>query len=76
MTTELEKLRAVNFDTWEQTDAAIRVIRAAFILLDPSAPKKDTPEAKVREAELQELRKFAISVHHRRIALNIHGIKN
>ena len=56
-------------DTWEATNSSLRAINKLFVLLHDSKPKKDSPEEKVWEAELKEVRAWAISVHYRRIAI-------
>lgn len=59
----------INYDTWEDTDAALRAVRQLFIYLHDNKPKKDTPGEKLWEAELVEVRKWAITIHERRIQL-------
>jgi hypothetical protein len=61
----------VNYDTWEKTDAALRAINKLFCLLHDNKPAKSSPEEAIWEAELKEVRQWAISVHERRINLNI-----
>lgn len=61
----------VNFETWEETEAALRVIHKLFIQLHDAKPKKDSPDEKLWEEELKEVRKWAINVNNRRVALNI-----
>ena len=68
-----------NFDTWEETDAALRAIKKIILLLHetrPSEKSKDEALKKVFEDELKEIRKFAISVHERRIRLNLERNRN
>lgn len=55
------------YDTWESTEAALRAINKAFMLLHDNKPKKDSPEEAVWEEELKEVRKWAVSVNYRRI---------
>lgn len=59
------------YDTWDETEAALRAINKLFIYLHDTKPKKDSPEEKVWEAELKEVRKWAISVGDRRIQILI-----
>jgi len=61
----------MNFDTWEETEAALRVIHKLFIQLHDAKPKKDSPDEKLWEEELKEVRKWAIIVNNRRVLLNI-----
>ena len=50
-------------DTWEKTEAALRVANMAFIALHEPKDKD--------EAALNEVRAFAVQIHYRRIALNL-----
>ena len=58
------------YDTWEQTESALRAINKLVLLMCDKKPKKDSPEEKVWEAEMVEVRKWVISVHYRRIVIN------
>ena len=58
------------YDTWEQTEAAMSAIDKTVKLMCELKPKKDSPNEKVWEAEMKEVRKWIVSVHYRRIAIN------
>ena len=59
------------YDTWEKTESALAVIKRAVFLMCELRPKGGTPEEKVWEDEMRELRKWIIHVHERRILLNM-----
>jgi len=58
-----------NYDTWENTESALRAVTKLFIYLHDTKPKKDSPAETAWEAELKEVRKWAVSIGARRIAL-------
>lgn len=55
------------YDTFEATDSALRAINKLFFLLHEQKPAKGSPEEQAWEAELKEVRRWAIDVHYRRI---------
>jgi hypothetical protein len=63
------------YDTWERTEHALKVIHRTVHLMCELRPKSGTPEEKIWEAEMRELRKWIVQVHERRIALNIMDLK-
>lgn len=63
------------YDTWERTERALAVIYRAVHVMCEIRPKSGTPEEKVWDAEMRELRKWIVQVHERRIALNIKDLE-
>ena len=63
------------YDTWEQTDSALSVIHKTVHMMCDLKPKSGTAEEKAWENEMKELRKWAILVHERRIAINVKRLK-
>ncbi len=65
---------------WEWTEAALRVVNTALnVMHDKEPDKKDAKQAHNRllwEQEMHELRRWAISIHNRRIADNVKRLKN
>lgn len=62
-------------DTWEATEAALSAAKKLLIHLHnnkpPETKKKDSPEELFFEDELKEVRKWCVSIHERRIQVNI-----
>lgn len=54
---------------WDETEAAIRLIQKVTRHMCDHKPKKEDPALKVWEEEMNEFRKFCVSVHYRRIAI-------
>lgn len=65
-----------NYDTWEKTEAAGRALYRIMHLLHEIKPEKcELEELQRWEAELKEVRAWAVSIHNRRIALNMERMK-
>ena len=58
-------------DTWEKTEAALSVIKRLIIDMHNSKPDKNTKEELLWEMQLSEIRRWAVTVHYRRIELCI-----
>ena len=57
---------------WEWTQAALRVINKSILMMYENEPdKKDIVNRVPWEQEMHELRKWAISIHNRRIQVNM-----
>lgn len=56
---------------WNETLDALRAIDKCFIFYHNNKPKKDSPEEKIWEAELRQIRLWTIQVHKRRIKIII-----
>jgi hypothetical protein len=49
----------------------LRALNKLFIYMHNTKPPRDSPEEKIWEKELVEVRKWGVSIHDRRIAINI-----
>ena len=61
---------------WEWTEAAVRVIKKCIRMMYENEPdKKDVANRIPWEQEMHELRRWAISVHNRRINVNMKRLR-
>lgn len=69
----------MKYDTWEATEAALRAAKKLLIFLHDNKPqetkKKDSPAELAFEEELKAVRKWCISIHDRRIELNVTSLQ-
>jgi hypothetical protein len=65
------------YDTWEKTTAAGVCVDKAFEYLHTTRPDKKAPEADKAAWELihREAVKWSVSIHERRIELNLKELK-
>jgi hypothetical protein len=64
------------FDTLAATDAALEAIfKLVYVYCEVKPPKTRPKELAIWEAEMKEVRKWAVQIHDRRIELNIRKLK-
>lgn len=57
------------YDTWEATNAALAILKAAVHSMCEEKPAATSPLITDWEARMRELRKMIVHVHNRRIAV-------
>lgn len=60
-----------NYDSWDNTDSALSAVFKLMYYMHENKPLKGSVEEVRWESELKEIRKWCISIHVRRIALNM-----
>lgn len=59
------------YDTWEETEAALKVVYRLVYQMHETKPSKGSAEEVLWEQEMREIRKWAIHLNYRRININI-----